>query len=692
MKNCSSRIELDKAVQKLLEIKDSDIRISILDQAFAAVDKGVHIGGCFSAVVPMVTMYYGGYMNIDVENPTKPGQDMFVLSKGHSVALMASIYADLGYFNKALLSGSRSVESILNGHPGPLLPGVHISTGPLGQGIAVAQGFALIGKESPNFDVYCMAGDGELQEGIFWEPVMYSAYKGLDNLCLVVDRNYGQLDNVERLVMDIGDVGLKFESFGWRVIDVDGTAYRAVMEAFDEFKYGERDGRPTVIICHTTKGNGGFSNVMNMHKITLEEAVYKTEKALQLERRERRVREFAGILNCLPEEEKAWLQEMGRNMNYTFEFRDGVLAGVVWTEPVCKVKKAPVRDKKVKYNPDELPRIDPQKKYAASKIIEDVMKVFAKDTKVVAIDSDLSSTSGLGPGIIPVDQSRALNAGIAEANMMNLAEAFAVMGYNVWNSTFCPFFDWKVMRRIAVGQQERMEVIAEKDGWLSEGHGLDITFLATAANLDTQVNGATHMGNDDLMVFDEIAQLKIIDVSCPQQLLGIMKWIAEGNKGLVYLRIMRAASGVIYGPDFTFEYGKGYVVRINPEDKVVVISSGRGVHEALGAAQLLENENVGVTVVDMPSVDEDMLMDIYNSGKLMIFAEQNNGYIYKKFREIAFRRAKTIEPGRIVAVNTTGINGEKHFIHSGTYQELADKYGLSSRKLKDFILKIVNTK
>ena len=232
MKNCSSRIELDKAVQKLLEIKDSDIRISILDQAFAAVDKGVHIGGCFSAVVPMVTMYYGGYMNIDVENPTKPGQDMFVLSKGHSVALMASIYADLGYFNKALLSGSRSVESILNGHPGPLLPGVHISTGPLGQGIAVAQGFALIGKESPNFDVYCMAGDGELQEGIFWEPVMYSAYKGLANLCLVVYRHYGQLDHVERLVIDIGDVGLKFESFGWRVIAVDGTASRAVLEAF----------------------------------------------------------------------------------------------------------------------------------------------------------------------------------------------------------------------------------------------------------------------------------------------------------------------------------------------------------------------------------------------------------------------------------------------------------------------------
>ena len=141
--------------------------------------------------------------------------------------------------------------------------------------------------------------------------------------------------------------------------------------------------------------------------------------------------------------------------------------------------------------------IDPKKEYAASDIVTGAMKVFARDSAVVSIDSDLASTSGLEAGVAAVDQTRALNVGVAEANMMLIGEAFAALGYNTWCSTFCPFFDWKVMRRIAVGYQERLESIEAPDGWLSEGHGLDLTMLATASNFETRTNGATHMGNDD---------------------------------------------------------------------------------------------------------------------------------------------------------------------------------------------------
>ena len=105
---------------KLLEIKDADIRILTLKQANEAVDKGIHMGGAASATVPLVSLFYGGIMQLDVANPTKRGQDVFVLSKGHSVATMASIYADLGYFDRSVLKNSRSRESILNGHPGPI--------------------------------------------------------------------------------------------------------------------------------------------------------------------------------------------------------------------------------------------------------------------------------------------------------------------------------------------------------------------------------------------------------------------------------------------------------------------------------------------------------------------------------------------------------------------------------------------
>lgn len=125
--------------------------------------------------------------------------------------------------------------------------------------------------------------------------------------------------------------------------------------------------------------------------------------------------------------------------------------------------------------------------------------------------------------------------------MMNVGEALAALGYNTWVSIFCPFFDWRVMRRIAIGYQERREVI-ESGGWLSDGHNLDLTFLATAPNFETRTNGSMHMGNDDSLVFSEIAQVRIVDISCPNQLMGFMKWVMEGNRGLVYARIMRAAS------------------------------------------------------------------------------------------------------------------------------------------------------
>ena len=122
----TAKKRIEQGRLKLLEIKDSDIRLSILRQGLDAIDHGVHAGGAFSAVIPMVSLYYGGGMKLNVEQPTEPGQDQFILSKGHAVAAMAAVYADKGYFDAALLKGSRSYESILNGHPGPILPGLSL--------------------------------------------------------------------------------------------------------------------------------------------------------------------------------------------------------------------------------------------------------------------------------------------------------------------------------------------------------------------------------------------------------------------------------------------------------------------------------------------------------------------------------------------------------------------------------------
>jgi transketolase C-terminal domain/subunit len=215
--------------------------------------------------------------------------------------------------------------------------------------------------------------------------------------------------------------------------------------------------------------------------------------------------------------------------------------------------------------------------------------------------------------------------------------------------------------------------------------------LATASNFETRTNGATHMANDDNLVFGAIAHLKIIDVSCPQQMLAVMKWIMEGNRGLVYVRVMRTSSSVIYGPDYSFEFGRGHVIRQAKEDGAILVSSGRGVHEAVAAAARCAKNGIGVTVVDMPSIDDGLLLELYHSGKLLIFTEQNNGYIWQNFLKVLYRRHKTsADLARVAAINTLDGEGQGRFIHSGTYEELVNAFGLSAAQIAEFIEKRVN--
>ncbi len=673
---------LRQGILKLLAIKDSDIRLLTLEQCRDAVDKGLHAGGAFSSIIPLVALFYGGFLHLDIEDPTRRGQDIFTLSKGHAVAALASIYAELGYFDRETLKNSRSFASILNGHPGPILPGVHIATGPMGQGFGVAQGFAIAGHSSPRFDSYCMTGDGELQEGPIWEAVMYAGQNHLDNLCVLVDRNNGQLDLHTRMIFPMPDLETVFRSFGWVAYTVDATQYDGVVAALEKFRFGPRNGMPTAIICNSRKGFGSFSDFLNKHKVTMPDALIAQEHALQSEQRQARVDEFALYCERLAgstegEATRDNLLDAARGMHLEIDSSGSTVTTIVG--PVL-TRRVPPRNKRVAYDATLLPQIDRKKEYAASDIVAGAMKVFAKDAAVVSIDADLASTSGLEAGIAAVDQKRALNVGVAEANMMLIGEAFAALGCNTWVSTFCPFFDWKVLRRIAVGAQERQEAIEAPDGWLSEGHGLDLTFLATAANFETRTNGATHMGNDDSTTFDAVGQLKIIDVSCPQQMLAIMRWIMEGNRGLVYVRVMRTSSAVLYGSDYVFAFATGHRLRGSPADRATIISSGRGVHEAMAAAEKCAAAGIPIGVVDMPSIDQGLLLELYNSGQWLVLAEQNNGYIWQNLLKVLYRNREKVKAdgwNRIITINTLRSDGQPQFIHSGTYEELIAAFHLT---------------
>jgi transketolase len=680
-------------IVRLLEIKDSDIRILNLNQCRDACDKSMHMGGAFSAIIPMVALFYGGIISMDIVNPTRRGSDMFILSKGHAVASMGSVYADLGFYDRSVLCNSRSQESLLKGHPGPILPGVPVSTGPLGQGICVAEGLAMIGKTNPHYDVFTIVGDGELQEGNPWEAINFAGYKKLDNLCVIIDQNSGQSDDTRRLIIPMPELKERFVSFGWNVLDVDATQYEPVLEALKTFKFGPRNGRPTAIIGRTVKGYWGFSSFMNSHKGEISDALMAQEVSLQEKRRANRVAEFLAFFSSIkPADIQNELLEKAKSMNLKFVPAKGAFKDVRPLDVSIRTHKAPTRDKRIDYDSTLLPKLDKTKEYSPQAVVSMAMKVFARDPRVVSLDADLGTTSNLIEGVSYVDVDRGLNVGIAESNMMNIGEAYAVMGYNVWTSTFCPFWDWRVMRRIAISFQERKETISKADGWLSAGHNLDIVFMATAADIETRTNGATHMGNDDILAFDSMANLKIINVSCPQQLISVMRWVMEGNQGLVYMRVMRYASPVLYDPETRFEFGKAYVLNSDRNAKACLISCGRGVHEALSAANLLNQSGTQVSVVDMPSIDQKYLLEVYHTGKPVFIIEQNNGYILSAFRKLLFSSGENVDSSRIFSINTLGKDGQPVFIHSGTYPQLTSRFGLSAGQIAETVKKTLSQK
>ena len=169
----------------------------------------------------------------------------------------------------------------------------------MGQGLGVAQGFAIAGRTSPCFDVYTLTGDGELQEGPIWEAVMYAGQAHLDNLCVLVDRNHGQLDVHTRTVFPMPDLVAVFRSFDWEASRVDATDYEGVYAALERFRHGPRNGRPTAIICESTKGHGGFSEFLNRHKVTVPDSLIAQELALQAEDRGARIDEFVRFIESL---------------------------------------------------------------------------------------------------------------------------------------------------------------------------------------------------------------------------------------------------------------------------------------------------------------------------------------------------------------------------------------------------------
>jgi transketolase len=238
------------------------------------VGKVGHVGGSCSLAEIAAALYFSK-MRIDPKDMKNKDRDRFLLSKGHTVPIQYAALIEMGVIPRAYISGLKTLEGNLQGHPDMKTPGMEAVTGSLGQGLSIGVGMALAlrYKKSPA-RVYVAMGDGEIAEGQIWEAAMAAARYQLDSLTGIVDRNGFQATGSTKDIFEIPNLVEKWRAFGWHAVAVDGHDVGAVLQALDEAQATK--GVPTVIVADTVKGKGvSFAeNTSAFHNASLTQAQY----------------------------------------------------------------------------------------------------------------------------------------------------------------------------------------------------------------------------------------------------------------------------------------------------------------------------------------------------------------------------------------------------------------------------------
>lgn len=241
------------------ELKDiaTQIRRDIVRMVHAC--QSGHPGGSLGCADFFTALYFDIMKHDPSFNMDGKGEDLFFLSNGHISPVFYATLARSGYFPITELASFRKINSRLQGHPATHehLPGIRVASGSLGQGMSVAIGAALA-KKLNNDDklVFSLHGDGELDEGQNWEAIMFAAHNKVDNLISTIDWNGQQIDGPTQKVMDLGDIGKKFEAFGWTILQTNGNDIDELIGTINKAKSLTGKGKPIAIMMHTVMGKG----------------------------------------------------------------------------------------------------------------------------------------------------------------------------------------------------------------------------------------------------------------------------------------------------------------------------------------------------------------------------------------------------------------------------------------------------
>ncbi|MEU7468535.1 transketolase [Streptomyces sp. NPDC044984] len=508
-------------------------------RAAAAAGSG-HPTSSMSAA-DLMAVLFARHFRYDFEHPDHPGNDRFVLSKGHASPLMYATYKAAGAIDDEELLTFRKNGSRLEGHPTPRrLPWVETATGSLGQGLPVGVGIALAGKRSARTGhrVWVLCGDSELAEGSIWEAAEHAAYENLDNLTLIVDVNRLGQRGPTRHGHDLDAYARRFQAFGWHTVEVDGHDVDAVDRAYGEAL--STKGQPTAVLARTLKGKGV-------------EAVQDRE----------------GLHGKpLPEVEEA-IAELGGPRDLRIQVERPPADGA----PPAGHTGRP-----------DLPRWDKGEEVATRNAFGEALTALGTARgDVVALDGEVGDSTR-AEAFAKEHPERYFECYIAEQQMVAAAVGMATRGRVPYAATFAAFLT-------RAHDFIRMASIS----------GSGINLVGSHAGVAIGQDGPSQMGLEDLAMMRAVHGSTVLYPCDANQTARLVATMA-GLDGIRYLRTSRGASPVIYGPDEEFPVGGSKVLRSSDRDRLTLVAAGVTVPEALAAAEALEGEGIAVRVIDLYSV------------------------------------------------------------------------------------------
>lgn len=480
------------------------------------------------------------HLSYDFTQPHNPANDHLIFSKGHASPLLYSMFKAAGAVTDEELLTFRKFGSRLEGHPTPIIPWVDVATGSLGFGLPVAVGVALAGKrlDQVGYRVWVLCGDSEMAEGSIWEAFEHAAHEGLDNLTVIVDVNRLGQRGETMHGWDLTSYAARAEAYGWRAIEIDGHDVDEIDRAYQDAR--GTSGRPTVVVARTHKGKGvrAVDDQPNAHGKPLED----------------------------PE---GAIAELGGRRHLSI--------AVAKPAPGAEAPRRAAA-------PVELPRYGVGSAVATRKAYgEALAAVGASETRVVALDAEVSNST-YAEIFKKAHPERFFEMYIAEQQMVAAAVGMQVRGWRPFASTFAAFLTraYDFVRMAAVSRA-------------------DIRLVGSHAGVSIGQDGPSQMGLEDLAAFRAVHGSAVLYPSDPNQTAKLVEAMAA-RSGITYMRTTRGELPTLYGPEESFSIGGSRVVRSSPADAVTVVGAGITLHEALGAARLLEQEGIGLRVIDLYSL------------------------------------------------------------------------------------------